>query len=567
MTSPILDHLLQSTVFAVAAALLARFLRRNRAATRFCIWLAASIKFLVPFSFLVGLGQSVDLPQAARAAAPLASTMTQLTISSPPIFSSPGPHPLPTAAILLSVWLIGAFVILLRWAIQWNVVRRSVAAATTLNISAPIPVRSTPHLMEPGVFGIVRPVLLLPAGITDRLSPDQLAAILAHELCHVRRHDNLTAAIHMFIQAAFWFHPLVWWIGARLVEERERACDEEVLRLGNQPAAYAEGILNVCKFCLESPMPCVAGVTGADLKKRIEAIMTQRLSNQLTASRKLLLAAAGFIAVAIPVTIGILHPSSGRAQVTKPLEFEVASIKSAAADAQGSSILIQPGGVFRATNAPLKLIIALAYDVRIFEINGGPSWMNSDRFDITAKPPAGESPEDDPRKMADEQRTEFEKRFKERIRSLLADRFHLVVRKDTKEVPGYALVVAKGGSKLKPSEGEGTGNRGIRMQRGVMNGMQAPVEFLTKSLADVVGKPVIDKTGLAGKYDWKLEWTPDQEQLKPGQTHDNAETAPPDLSGPSIFTALQEQLGLKLEATKAPAPVVVIERVEKPSAN
>ena len=83
--------------------------------------------------------------------------------------------------------------------------------------------------MEPGVFGIFRPVLLVPEGITDRLTPAQWKTILTHELCHVRRRDNLTAAIHMAIEAIFWFHPLVWWIGKRLIDERERACDEEVL--------------------------------------------------------------------------------------------------------------------------------------------------------------------------------------------------------------------------------------------------------------------------------------------------------------------------------------------------
>ena len=84
-------------------------------------------------------------------------------------------------------------------------------------------------------MGLFRPILLLPADITERLQPRELQAILAHELCHVRRRDNLTSAIHMIVEAVFWFYPLVWWIGARLVEERERACDEAVLSLGNEP--------------------------------------------------------------------------------------------------------------------------------------------------------------------------------------------------------------------------------------------------------------------------------------------------------------------------------------------
>src|SRR5881409_3678285 len=104
--------------------------------------------------------------------------------------------------------------------------------------------------MEPGVVGLWRPIVLVPAGIDAQLTRAQLEAILAHELCHVRRRDNLTAAIHMVVETIFWFHPPVWWIRARLVEERERACDEAVLRMASDPQVYAEGILNVCRFYL-----------------------------------------------------------------------------------------------------------------------------------------------------------------------------------------------------------------------------------------------------------------------------------------------------------------------------
>jgi beta-lactamase regulating signal transducer with metallopeptidase domain len=104
-------------------------------------------------------------------------------------------------------------------------------------------VLSSASFFEPGVFGVFRPVLLLPDGIATELDAEELQAILAHELCHVRRRDNLATMMHMVVEAMFWFHPLVWWLGARLMEERERACDEEVLRSGSEPEAYAEGIL------------------------------------------------------------------------------------------------------------------------------------------------------------------------------------------------------------------------------------------------------------------------------------------------------------------------------------
>src|SRR5206468_2258299 len=178
--------------------------------------------------------------------------------------------------------------------------------------------RCSPGLLEPGIVGVFHPVLLLPAGIAQRLTAQQLDAVFAHELCHVRRRDNLSSAIHMIAEALFWFHPLVWWIGARLVEERERACDEGVLRLGKEPRIYADAILNVCKLYVESPLVCVSGVTGSDLKKRIEAIMMNRTGQRLNHAKKLLLAGAGVAALAGPFVIGVVigvgHAPPVRAQ-------------------------------------------------------------------------------------------------------------------------------------------------------------------------------------------------------------------------------------------------------------
>ena len=173
----------------------------------------------------------------------------------------------------------------------WLRIQAAVRASTPLQIPAAVEIRSCPDLLEPGVVGLWQPIVLLPEGIVERLTPSQLEAVLAHELWHVRRRDNLFASMHMIVEAVFWFHPLVWWIGARLVEERERACDEGVLSLGSEPRTYADAILNVCKLYVESPLECVAGVTGANLKRRIEAIMTNCTGQGLNRARKLLLAA------------------------------------------------------------------------------------------------------------------------------------------------------------------------------------------------------------------------------------------------------------------------------------
>jgi len=128
--------------------------------------------------------------------------------------------------LLFAVWLCGFTIGVIWWVRWWRQIRAAQRLATPLDVRLPIPVMSSRARLEPGIFGIRKPVLLLPEGITERLTPDQLEAVLAHELCHVRRRDNLTAAIHMVVETIFWFHPLVWWIRARLVEERERACDD-----------------------------------------------------------------------------------------------------------------------------------------------------------------------------------------------------------------------------------------------------------------------------------------------------------------------------------------------------
>src|SRR6202171_3426192 len=318
MLTQVSNHLWQSTLFAAVAALLALALRHNHARVRHWIWLTASVKFLIPFSLLVGIGSQLGwrtVPASPRVSLVIEEISQPFTA---PRAALPNRSIVPTStrapAILSAVWLCGFIGVFFSWCLQLRRVRAVLRAASPLAIPAPIRILSSPALLEPGVFGILRPVLLLPAGIADRLTLTQLHAVIAHELCHVRRRDNLTALIHMLVEAIFWFHPLVWWMGARLVEERERACDQDVLRRGTEPEVYAESILKVCQFYLESPLPCVSGVTGANLKKRIEGIMTDRIAQKLNFARKALLAVAGVAAVAGPILIGLANAPASRAQ-------------------------------------------------------------------------------------------------------------------------------------------------------------------------------------------------------------------------------------------------------------
>jgi TonB family protein len=189
------------------------------------------------------------------------------------------------------------------------------ASTSAARVSAALPIRYTATQIEPALVGIWRPLLLLPKDVESRLTPTQLDAVIAHELCHWKRRDNLTGALHMLVEALFWFHPLVWWIGSRLVRERERACDEAVVEAGHDRLAYAEAILNVAELQVASPMKCAAGVGGVDLKSRVTDVMRSQAMRKLGTHKKLLLNIGALGVVAVPVAFGWLAASNtARAQ-------------------------------------------------------------------------------------------------------------------------------------------------------------------------------------------------------------------------------------------------------------
>jgi uncharacterized protein (TIGR03435 family) len=204
----------------------------------------------------------------------------------------------------------------------------------------------------------------------------------------------------------------------------------------------------------------------------------------------------------------------------------------------------------------VKLLIQQTYGVRDFQIVGAPAWLGSERYDITAKPEGAATPEE----------------MKPMLKALLADRFQFKFHRETKDLPTYSLVVAKNGPKLHASEAvhESDGPKGgqmMRMGRGQFNAQGAPIASLANRLGDLLGRSVIDKTELKGDYDIKLEWTPDENEGGMFRGADPHAEARPDPMGPSLMTALQEQLGLKLESTRGPVEILVIERVEKASEN
>jgi uncharacterized protein (TIGR03435 family) len=480
--------------------------------------------------------------------------------------------------LFLSVWAAGLLVVLFWWWRQWRPVAAALSHARPVELGehshlSDLAMMSSPSTLEPGVIGIWRPVLLLPDGLADRLTSTQLTALIAHERCHVRCHDNLAAAVHMLVEAIFWFHPLVWWIERRMIEERERACDEAVLRSGNDPDDYAEGILTVCRHTLRAPLACVSGVTGSDLRARLESIARNDLGAHLTIGRQVAVAVLAGLLIGTPIIAGSwtrLLAAAPEARTPLPFlqiqdpprqSFAVASVKPNTSGETGSFLRPTPGGNFAVSNMTLRGLIFFAYGLQGFQLVGGPDWIATERFDISAKAAADIPP-------TPIGRTSPEALM---LRSLLEDRFRLSAHRETRDLPIYALVLARADGRLGPRLRQPTSDYCARrleaagkagepvspdaqlcgMRPGVneLTAGALPMNEFARFLALNTGRLVVDRTGLTGVWDFDLKYS--------------LPNAPnPDPDRPSIFTALQEQLGLRLEATTGPVEVLVIDRVE-----
>jgi len=309
-------------------------------------------------------------------------------------------------------------------------------------------------------------------------------------------------------------------------------------------------------------MECKASIscTSHLVSGRDGSVMTGRMVFQ---RKRIVLLAVGWMAIALPVL------GQGAATDAKRPAFDVAAIKLNKAG-QGWRFMGTADG-YSATNAPLKMLIKYAYDLKMDDqISGLPGWADSAHFDIQAKM--------DEDTLAAFKKLSAEDGMKQRrlmMQSLLEDRFQLRVHHVSKQLPIFDLVVAKGGFKLKDADPKNASTNGIKGPDGVVHGgmmwfdgrhlkaQAIPISDLANMLSNFLNREVVNKTGLAGKYDFTLEWSPDDNQ---GPKMLNGQQDATD-TGPSIFTALQEQLGLKLDATKGPVDTIVVDHVEMPSEN
>jgi uncharacterized protein (TIGR03435 family) len=239
--------------------------------------------------------------------------------------------------------------------------------------------------------------------------------------------------------------------------------------------------------------------------------------------------------------------ASGQDKTAAPA-FEVAAIKPNASNDHRMSIQMGGGGEIIMSNFTLRRLIMFAYDVKGYSLSG-PDFMDTVSFDVNAKPPANSARD----------------QIKPMMQALLAERFKLQIHRETKTLTGYALLIAKGGLKIKQvqaSDGPDGGGQQMRMGIGQLTAQKIDMKALADLLANQMDRPVVDMTYLKGLYDIKLEYTPEQRGgMNPAP--EGVERPAPDAAGPSIYTALQEQLGLRVESQKVPVEVVIVDKVEK----
>ncbi len=316
MTSFVLRHLLESTFVALVLGAVACCLRRG-AAARYAVWLMAVAKFAVPTVLLAKTGQEIASFLPATPWMSIAAYRISVLLA-----MIQGRLPNDFDARFAVVWICGSLLLLARWAWRLRSNCAVMTPATDAEKAALVRVRwrlrfggavrllRSDAMSEPALRGIWRPVITLPAGLSERLTSAEFDAVLLHELAHARRLDNLTAALAHFFKCVFWFHPLLWLAEWRLNLERECACDETVLACGTTPAVYMAGILNVCRFHLFEAMPGVSAMTAASLKTRLDAISRERRPPGLLYVPWLLVAALTIFMSLLPMAGGYCQQCS-----------------------------------------------------------------------------------------------------------------------------------------------------------------------------------------------------------------------------------------------------------------
>jgi len=590
----VFESALRSLLIAVAAVVILTALRIRTAAAQHAVFTGLLLVMLT-LPIWISFGPKAALPVLPARAEPAASIVAASVAPTVPepvtteLADLPAPPSKPPfwnwSNALMGIYLIGAAALLLRLMVGTIRANRLSSASCA----------------GPVTVGLFSPKIILPANWQE-WPQAQLDAVMTHERAHTRRHDPLVQWLALLNRALFWFHPLAWWLERRLTALAEEACDAAVLEHGHDPRDYSQYLLDLARAVQRSGMRVnVTGMAmpGSYLPQRVEKMIAGVVTSRVSRARIICAALACAICSAVfaageldrisqlPLTpiLPIAAPApkpemllapakvarvvvaqatpapQGPAQTAPPApasqaalantqnapaqpRFEVASVKRASECQFNNSI--DPASV-ALLGMPLKPILMEAFKVRNDQIEG-PSWLETDCFDISAKIPEGATREQLPAML----------------QALLAERFKLVAHKEERPRPGFGLVVDKGGLKCKEDDPNtnfmGPGRAGTmaigRAGHGGLKGVMT-MEALAARLSTQGYGPVEDLTGLTGKYDIQLTWTPGT-VLEP---------APPDAAipapAPDLFAALRESLGLKLERRNQQVQFVVIDHIER----
>ncbi len=507
--------------------------------------------------------------------APAAPSAVMRAVSYPAV-------PEPFCSWVVALWIAGSIAFWMRLAGAWAFAVRLRCAHVrpappewqrTLErlrqrIRGPIPVRLLVSSLASGpvVVGWLRPVVLVPLSVLTGLPPEQMEVLLLHELAHIRRRDYLVNILQSIVEAVLFYHPAVWWISAHIREERELCCDDLAVSITGDPVTFAHALAQLAAI-RPAPLEATLAAAGRPLAQRIARLLGHpRVESRQVAGPEIL---AGAVLLATAAVALFAQPA------VRP-KFEVASVKPSQ-EQRFMMVRPLPGGRLTAT-APLRLLMQNAYGrygMQSYQIVGGPAWIDSERWEIEAKAEGNATRAD----------------VLEMLQTLLEDRFQLKTHHETRVLPVYKLVPAKNGPKLPlpnpgscvdanpdmpppPSGRAGipcgrVGVMGIPNGARIMGGKVLMPEF-TRILSMVLGRTVIDQSGVTHPFDVKLDFAPDAGTAGLPLPMGPTGPVPPsssDAVNPPIFTAIQEQLGLKLESAKGPVDVLVIDHVERPSAN
>ena len=559
------------TATLVAALAVSRLCRRSRASVRHLLFATTFGGLLVlPLADAVLPAITVEvLPATSIVSSTTGFPSADPSAFGPPsstAFTSPDPgwDKVSLRQALVVAWFLGVVIFSVPIAVGLFQVRRLCGQAVpwqegqsaldrlTLHARVRRPVSLLQHESVPGPLtcGVFRPTILVPADAAN-WSVRTLHCALTHEIAHIHRRDWMIHCVARTICALYWFHPLIWFAWRRLILEAERACDDAVIGR-DDGREYASLLISIAQRQVgEGTLPFLAMAGRGDLSVRVAALLDkgQRRGD----------VARGWVAAALMVVL-FLASSAGAVTFaqstaappssTSEPAFDVVSIKRNVSGSEDIGVNIPTGSAFRTVNVAMLGTIMRAYQVK--SVVGAPDWVENDRYDIEAKAATRPAPDE----------------VNAMLRTMLKQRLNLKAHIEAREIPVYALVVARPNHPgLKPFTGDceasqttppgpsGAPPCGYTWSDAIRSG-GITIQRLAGLFDWVAGRVVVDRTGLSGRYEFTLRFTPPSVAV--GSRSEER---------PDLFTALQEQLGLRLESTRAPVDTLVIDSIQRPTEN